>query len=83
MAQGVASVAVSSDAARQLIVPNETGCIVAADPESEFPRRALGVLEDDALAARYGAAAQVRATEHFPTTLFLASHTQALEQVIA
>ncbi len=83
MAQGVASVAVSSDAARQLIVPNETGCIVAADPESEFPRRALGVLEDDALAARYGAAARVRATEHFPTTLFLASHTQALEQVIA
>jgi glycosyltransferase involved in cell wall biosynthesis len=60
-------VAVASDAARQLIVDGETGRIVAAEPESDFPRRALGIIEDDELAARYGSAAKARATVEFPT----------------
>jgi glycosyltransferase involved in cell wall biosynthesis len=66
MAIGIPAVAVASDSARQLIVDGETGRIVPADPESEFPRRALGVIEDDALAARYGSAAKARAAAEFP-----------------
>ena len=65
MAVGLPAVAVTSAAARQLVVDGETGRLVDADPESEFPRRALNVIEDDALAARFGAAARARAAAAF------------------
>ena len=65
--------AVAGDAARQLIVDGETGRIVPADPESEFPRRALGIIEDDELAARYGSAAKARAAAEFPTDRMVAA----------
>ena len=73
MALGIPAVAVESDAARQLIVDGETGRIVPADPESEFPRRALGIIEDDELAARYGSAAKARAAAAFPTDRMVAA----------
>ena len=79
MALGVPAVAVTSDAARQLIVDGETGRIVPADPESEFPRRALGILEDDALADRYGGEARARATAEFPAGRMLAAVMAACE----
>jgi glycosyltransferase involved in cell wall biosynthesis len=65
-AVGIPAVAVDSAAARQCIVDGETGRIVPADPESEFPRRVFGILEDDALAARYATAAQHRTAAAFP-----------------
>lgn len=65
MARGVPAVMVESDAARQLVVDGETGCIVPPVPESEFPRRTLTVIEDDALASRWGAAAAARAATDF------------------
>lgn len=65
MSLGIPTVAVRSAAAEQLIVDEQTGRLVDAVPESDFPRRALGIIEDDALAARYGAAARVRAEDHF------------------
>jgi len=73
MAVGIPAVAVASDAARQLIVDGETGRIVPADPESEFPRRVFGIIEDDALAARYGSAAKVRAAAEFPKDRMVAA----------
>jgi len=72
MALGVPAVAVTSESARQLIADGETGRIVAADPESEFPRRALGIIEDDALGARYGEAARARAAAEFPADRMVA-----------
>jgi hypothetical protein len=66
MARGVPAVAIDSDAARQLIVDGETGRVVPALPESELPRRAFNIIEDDALAARFAAAARSRAVERFP-----------------
>jgi glycosyltransferase involved in cell wall biosynthesis len=65
-ALGIPAVAVESAAARQCIADGETGRIVPADPESEFPRRVLGVLEDEPLAARYATAATSRAAAVFP-----------------
>lgn len=65
-ALGIPAVAIDGAAARQCIVDGETGRIVPADPESEFPRRVLGILEDEQLAARYGAAAKVRTAAAFP-----------------
>ena len=73
MALGIPAVAVASDSARQLIVDGETGRIVPADPESEFPRRVLGIIEDDELASRYGAAAKARAAAEFPTDRMVAA----------
>jgi rhamnosyl/mannosyltransferase len=72
MALGIPTVAVVSDASRQLVVDAETGRLVPADPESEFPRRALGIIEDDALAARYGAAARTRAAAELPVERMVA-----------
>ena len=82
MAHGVAAVAVESDAAAALVADDQSGRIVAADPISEFPRRALGIIEDDSLAARYGSAARARAVAEFPvarsTAALLASIDRAL-----
>jgi hypothetical protein len=79
MAVGIPAVAVASDAARQLIVDGSTGRIVPAEPESEFPRRALGILEDDALAASYAAAARQRAETEFPVEPMIAGMLTAIE----
>jgi L-malate glycosyltransferase len=68
MAKGVPAVAVESAAARQLIDDRLTGWLVPPLPESEFPRRAFNLLEDPGMAARYGAAARVRAAAEFPAT---------------
>lgn len=80
MARGVPAVAVESDAARQLIVDGETGRIVPPVPESEFPRRAFDILEDDALAARWGAAARARAEAEFAVGRMVEGHLAALER---
>jgi glycosyltransferase involved in cell wall biosynthesis len=80
MAVGVPSVAVASDSARQLIVDGETGRIVPAEPESELPRRALGIIEDDELAVRYGSAAKARAATEFSADRMVAAVMAAIER---
>lgn len=70
MALGVAAVAVRSAAACRVVDDGVEGRIVEAEPISEFPRRALAILEDDAVAATYGAAARRRAAEGFPAARF-------------
>ncbi|MFM8705382.1 MAG: glycosyltransferase, partial [Planctomycetia bacterium] len=82
MALGIPTVAVASDASRQLIVDAETGRLVPAEPESEFPRRALRIIEDDALAERYGAAARTRAAAEFPVERMVAGIIAALEREV-
>jgi glycosyltransferase involved in cell wall biosynthesis len=81
MARGVPAVAVASDPARQLIVDGETGRIVPPVPESEFPRRAFTILEDDALAARWAAAARARAEARFPAQPMVEAHAVAIERL--
>jgi glycosyltransferase involved in cell wall biosynthesis len=83
MARGVPAVAVDADATRQLIADGETGRIVPALPESELPRRAFNIIEDDALAARFGAAARNRAAEHFPAAALVRAHVDAVERLVA
>jgi glycosyltransferase involved in cell wall biosynthesis len=78
MARGVPAVAVESAAARQLIADGQTGRIVPADPESELPRRAFGVLENADLAASSGSAAAARAATAFSAELFVAGLLAAL-----
>jgi glycosyltransferase involved in cell wall biosynthesis len=79
MARGVPTVAVESDAARQLIIEGETGRIVPAIPESEFPRRAFGIIEDDALATRYGGAGRARAETAFAAERMVAAVIAAID----
>jgi len=78
MARGVPAVAVASDAARELIVDGETGRIVPAAPESEFPRRAFGILEDEPLARRLGEAGRARAATAFSAERFVAGLVAAI-----
>lgn len=78
MGLGKPIVAVDSAAARQAIVPGETGLIVPALPESEFPRRALTLIEDHGLATRLGEASAARAAAIFPRERF----TTALRDVL-
>jgi glycosyltransferase involved in cell wall biosynthesis len=80
MPLGIPAVAVASDAARQLIVDQETGRVVLPEPESEFPRRAMNIIEDESLAARYGAAARTRAAEHFPLAASIQRQIEAVER---
>lgn len=81
LACGIPAVAVAGDAARQIIADGETGRIVAADPESELPRRAFNVLAEHELAARYAAAARTRAIEHFAAGPALVRHVEAVERL--
>jgi glycosyltransferase involved in cell wall biosynthesis len=80
MAHGLPVVAVDSDAARQLIVDHVTGRIVPALPESEFPRRAFNVLEDESLARRYGEAGAARAAAEFPADRFVTGIVSSLSR---
>ena len=82
MAHGVAAVAVESDAATAIVADGGSGRIVAADPISEFPRRALGIIEDDALAARYGSAARARAAVEFPVARSTAAMLASIERAL-
>jgi glycosyltransferase involved in cell wall biosynthesis len=80
MARGVPAVAVESDPARELIIDGETGRIVPAVPESEFPRRAFGILEDAELARRFGAAGAARAATEFSAARFAAGLLAAVSR---
>jgi glycosyltransferase involved in cell wall biosynthesis len=80
MAAGVPAIAVESDAARQLIAHGQTGWIVPPLPESEFPRRAFNLLEDADMAARFAAAARLRAAAEFPADRMVAAFAAVLEQ---
>ena len=82
MAHGVAAVAVESDAAAALVADDQSGRIVVADPFSEFPRRALGIIEDDSLAARYGSAARARAVAEFPVARSTAALLASIERAV-
>jgi hypothetical protein len=46
-------------------------------PESELPRRAYEIIADDALAARFAAAARDRATTLFPASAMVTAHVAA------
>ena len=83
MARGVPAVMVASDAARQLIVDGETGRVVPTLPESELPRRALEIIEDDALATRLGAAAAARTVAAFPADALVGRWMAVLTRVLA
>jgi glycosyltransferase involved in cell wall biosynthesis len=82
MARGVPAVMVAGAAARQLVVDGETGRVVPALPESELPRRTLEVIEDDALAARLGAAATARAAAIFPADALVARWVAVLTRFL-
>lgn len=79
MARGVPAVAVSTTAARELIDSGTTGWVVPALPESEFPRRAFTLLEQPEEAARFGAAARLRAEEMFPADRMVAAFTAVID----
>lgn len=81
LARGVPAVAVAGDAARQLVADNATGRIVPPLPESEFPRRAFDILEDDALAARWSAAARARAEAEFHVDRMMEAYRSALQRL--
>jgi glycosyltransferase involved in cell wall biosynthesis len=81
MARGVPAVMVESDAARQLVIPEETGRVVPALPESELPRRTLAIIEDDALAARLGGAAADRAAQAFPAARMIDAWEALLDRI--
>lgn len=78
MARGLPAVAVRSDTAEQLIEPGVSGQIVPPKPESDFPRAAFRILEDEPLARRYGEAGAARAAALFSEEEFVARLMQAL-----
>ncbi len=78
MAHGIPAVVVDSDAARQLVVDGVTGRVVPALPESELPRRAFNILEDDEIARRFGEAAAARAATEFSAEQFIAGIVAAV-----
>jgi glycosyltransferase involved in cell wall biosynthesis len=77
----VPAVAVTSAAVRQLVAHGETGWIVPADPESEFPRRAFTMLENPDEMARFAAAARARAAEVFPVDRMVAGFAAAIDDL--
>ena len=81
MAGGVPVVAVASDAARQLVVDGETGWIAPPLPESELPRRAFKILEEESQTTRMAAAGAARAAECFAAAASVAAHVALHERL--
>ncbi|MFM8735070.1 MAG: glycosyltransferase [Pirellulales bacterium] len=72
MPWGVPAVAVESDAACQLVEHGVSGWLVPPLPESEFPRRAFTLLDDEGPRMRFGDAARERAATVFPADRMIA-----------
>ena len=49
----------------------------------DWSRRALGIIEDDALAARYGSAGRIRAATEFPVARSTGALLASVERAIA
>ena len=81
LAAGVPTVAVASDAAQTFIDDGVTGRIAPADPQSELPRHALPLLEDDALHAELAAASRLRAQATFPLEPALERQLAAIREL--
>lgn len=75
MAAGVPVVATDIPANRELVVPDQTGYLVALDVRSAFARRTLPILEDAELARRLGDSGRARMIAEFSVEKMVASHT--------
>ena len=82
LAAGVPSVAVDCATSREIVADGVTGRLVPALPESEFPRRAFGILDDDDMARGQARAAVQRAAASFPAETALAAHLAAIEAAL-
>jgi len=81
MARGVPVVAVATAAARQLVASGETGWIVPAVPESELPRRAFTMLENEAERVRFSTTARDRAAGVFSVERMVAGFAAVLDEL--
>ena len=66
MAAGVPVVAADTPANRELLAPDENGCLVSPGDRASFARHTSVLLDDDALARRIGAAGRATIVERFP-----------------
>jgi glycosyltransferase involved in cell wall biosynthesis len=65
MAAGIPVVATEIPGNRDLVVPGETGYLVPLESRSAFAKWTLPILEDTALARRFGAAGRARMLAEF------------------
>jgi glycosyltransferase involved in cell wall biosynthesis len=81
MAAGVPVIATDIPGNRDLVVPGETGHLVAVGDRLEFARRATWLFDDEPLRRRVGAAGQERIRMHFSVEQMIARHAELYRQL--
>ena len=82
MAASVPVVATDIPGTRELVVPNETGCLVPVGDRAAFAKHTDRLLNDDALAARFSSAARQRVQSRFSVEQMVERHARLYRQLI-
>jgi glycosyltransferase involved in cell wall biosynthesis len=82
MAAGVPVVATDIPGTRELVVPGETGFLVAVGDRAGFARAAERILNDAELAARLGAAARRRVEQEFSLPRMIERHVELYRELL-
>ncbi len=83
MAAGVPVVATDIPGNRDLVVPSETGYLVAVGDRAAIARQTAKILDDRALASRLGAAARVRVHTNFSVDQMIQRHAQLYRELLS
>ncbi len=82
MAAGVPVVATDIPGNRELVVPGETGYLTPLDVRSAIAKWTLAILEDDALARRFGASAKQRMATEFSVARMVERYAAVYREVL-
>jgi glycosyltransferase involved in cell wall biosynthesis len=81
MAAGVPVVATDIPGNRDLVVPEETGYLVAVGDRAEFARKSTWLFDDEPLRKKMGAAGRQRILTHFTVEQLVARHAELYRQL--
>ncbi len=82
MAAGVPVVATDIPSNRELVIPGETGYLTPLDNRSAFAKYTLGLLDDAALARRFGAAGKQRMLAEFSVARMVDRYAAVYREIL-
>lgn len=82
MAAGLPVIATDIPGNRDLVAPDQTGCLVPVGDRAAFARRTISLLDNPELAARWGAAGRQRVLSEFSVARMVARHAALYEELV-
>ena len=82
MAAGIPVVATDIAGNRDLVVPNETGLLVAAGDRADFARQTLRILSEEGLKQQLGTAGRARIAAEFSIEKMVSRHAELYQRLV-